>query len=97
MGTVDIGKEALDRFAAGSGTIGTTPDHLPDGLVCKHVVVRANGGNAGIVIVGHSQEAVADGFILSAGQMTPPVHVNDRNKVWLVADQAGQGYSWISS
>jgi hypothetical protein len=97
VGTVDIGKEAVPEFATGNGTIGTSADHLPQHAVRKHVVVRANGGNANIVQVGHSADAVANGFILSAGQMTPPIYIDDLSKVWVLGGAASQGYSWIAS
>lgn len=97
MGTIDIGKEALAEFATGSGTIGTSPDHLPDHPIRKHVVVRANGANGNVIMVGHSHDAVANGFILSAGQMTPPIYIDDLNKVWVQGGAASQGFSWIAS
>lgn len=97
MGTVQIGKESLAEFATGSGTIGTAADKLPGREVRKHVVVRANGGNGNVVMVGHSADAVANGFILSAGQMTPPIYIDDLSKIWVLGGAASQGYSWIAS
>jgi len=92
-----IGKEAVAGFMAGDGSVDTSAIQLPGAEVMKHVVVRANGGNSNIIMVGHSKDAVASGFILSAGQMTPPIYVDDRKKVWLIGSADGQGFSWISS
>jgi hypothetical protein len=97
VSVVDIGKEAVAGFAAGDGTVGTTAAQLPDHQVLKHVVVRANGGNANIVMVGHSHDAVATGFVLAAGEQTPPIYVDDLGKVWVQGGAASQGYSWICS
>ncbi len=92
-----IGKESLATFAAGDGTVGLSAAQLPGREVLKHVVVRANGGNANVIMVGHSADAVGTGFILSAGQMTPPIYVDDLSKIWVVGGAASQGFSWIAS
>jgi hypothetical protein len=64
--------------------------------VNKYVVVRANGANTGIILIGTTVANVGDGFILSAGQISPPIYVDQLNKVYLVGGAAGQGYSWIA-
>jgi hypothetical protein len=66
------------------------------GEVNKYVVVRANGANTGIILIGTTVANVGDGFILSAGQISPPIYVDQLNKVYLVGGAAGQGYSWIA-
>jgi hypothetical protein len=66
------------------------------GEVNKYVVVRANGANTGIILIGTTAANVGDGFILSAGQISPPIYVDQLNKVYLVGGAAGQGYSWIA-
>ena len=97
MGTVKIGQESQAGFAAGDGTIGTTEEALPAFPVMKHVVIRANGGNGNIIMVGHSQAAVANGFVLAAGERTPEIYVDDLSKIWIKGGAASQGYSWIAS
>lgn len=98
MPVIDIAKEAISTFAAGDGTIGLTPTQLtPGGQVNKHVVVRANGGNSNVIMVGPSAAAVGAGFVLAAGNQTPPIYVDDLSKVWLLGGAAAQGYSWIAS
>ncbi len=94
---VQIGKEAVATFAAGDGTVGTAAAQLPGGAVLKHVVVRANAGNSNVIMVGQSAAAVPNGFVLAAGEQTPPIYVDDLSKVWLLGGAASQGFSWIAS
>lgn len=94
---VQIGKEAVASFQAGDGTVGVSPAALPGGAVLKHVVVRANGANTNVIMVGHSSDAVANGFVLAKGEQTPPIYVDDLSKVWLQGGAASQGFSWIAS
>lgn len=70
--------------------------HDVGGEVKKYVMVRANGANDSVVMIGHTAAGVADGFILSAGQQSPPIYVDQLNKVYLIGGLAGQGYSWIA-
>jgi hypothetical protein len=72
------------------------PGHDVGGEVKKYVVVRANGANTGIILIGTAVSNVGDGFILSAGQVTPPIYVDQLNKVYLKGGAANQGYSWIA-
>jgi metal-sulfur cluster biosynthetic enzyme len=62
----------------------------------KYVVLRANGANGNVITVGHSVDSVDDGFILSAGQISPPIYTDNLNKVFLKGGAANQGYSWIA-
>ena len=66
------------------------------GEVKKYVVVRANGANSGIILIGTTVSNVGDGFILSAGQVSPPIYVDQLNKLYLVGGTANQAYSWIA-
>lgn len=96
--TTELGKESVASFAAGDGTVGTSSAvQLPGRTVLKHVVVRANGGNTNIVMVGHSEATVAAGFVLAAGEETPPIYVDDLSKIWVLGGAASQGFSWIAS
>lgn len=70
--------------------------HAVGGEAKKYVVIRANGANANVITVGHSVADVGNGFILSAGQQSPPIYVDNLNKVYLVGGAADQGYSWIA-
>ena len=64
--------------------------------VKKYVMVRANGANGNVIMIGHSPAGAVDGFILSAGQQSPTICVDQLNKVYLVGGAADQGYSWIA-
>jgi hypothetical protein len=72
------------------------PGHAVGRELKKYVMLRANGANGNVIMVGHSAAAVGDGFILSAGQQSPPIYVDNLNKVYLVGGAGGQGYSWIA-
>lgn len=95
--SVDIAKESIAGWAAGSGSVGTTPQALGDFPVTKKVVVRANGANSGVITVGPSSAQASEGFILGKGEQSPEIYVDDINKVWVVGSDVGQGYSWIAS
>ena len=97
MNTVRVGQESLPGFAANDGTIGTAGAVLPAFPIRKHVVIRANAGNGSTIIIAHSEAALANGFTLSAGQMTPPIYVDDLSKIWIKGGASSQGYSWIAS
>lgn len=64
--------------------------------VKKYVMLRANGANGNVIMVGHSTAGAGDGFILSAGQQSPPIHVDNLNKLYVVGGATDQGYSWIA-
>lgn len=72
------------------------PGHAVGRELKKYVMVRANGANGNVIMVGHSAAAVNDGFILSAGQQSPPIYVDNLNKLYLLGGAGGQGYSWIA-
>jgi hypothetical protein len=95
---VDIDREAQSEFRTGSGTVGTDVVRLSTvgWPVKKYVMLRANGANSNVVMIGHSAADASNGFILSAGQQSPPIYVDDLAKVYIVGGAAGQGYSWIA-
>lgn len=64
--------------------------------VKKYVMLRANGANGNVIMVGNRADNAEDGFILSAGQQSPPIYVQDLNKVYIVGGAADQSYSWIA-
>lgn len=99
MSQVNIGREAVDGFNASHGTVGTTPQPVQTASwpVQKHVVVRAASANSNTVTVGPTLGGASGGFVLAAGEQTPPIYVNDVNKVFVVGGASGQDYSWISN
>lgn len=64
--------------------------------VKKYVMLRANGANGSVIMVGNTADNADNGFILSAGQQSPPLHVDDLNKLYIVGGAADQGYSWVA-
>jgi hypothetical protein len=84
-------------FWTDAGTCNATPKRLKDGsFPLKHyVVVRANTSNTKAICVGNS-DCANTGFILAAGEQTPPLPIDNLNKVWVVSTEGDQGYSWIA-
>jgi hypothetical protein len=99
MSVVNIGKEAMPAFMAGNGTVGMTPAQLSTMTleVRKHVVVRASSDNGSTVAVGSAAALAANGFILAAGEQTPPIYVDDLSKIWVVGGDADQEFNWIAN
>jgi len=64
--------------------------------VKKYVMLRANGANGNVIMIGNTAANVEDGFILSAGQQSPPIYVDNLNKLYIVGGAADQGYSWVA-
>lgn len=99
MIVVEVARESQPSFRTGSGAVGTDVIRLGGEVgweVKKYVVLRANGANGSVIMIGHSEAGVGDGFILSAGQITPPIYVDNLNKVYLKGGAADQGFSWIA-
>ena len=70
--------------------------HSVGWAVKKYVMLHADAGNANVIMVGHSLADVGNGFALSADQQSPPIYVDELNKVYLLGGAAGQDYSWIA-
>jgi hypothetical protein len=97
MSVVNVAKESVAGFNAGNGTVGTSPQALVTSpwTVQKHVVVRADPANTGTVKVGPNLGSASAGFVLPAGQETPPIYVDDLSKVFVIGSAAGQNYSFV--
>lgn len=99
MQPVYIGKESLpEGFAAGNGSVGTseTPLVAVSVAVRKHVTIRANAGNSGTISFGPKNRSNA-GFILAAGDTSPPIYVEDAKLIYLIGSDVSQAYSWLSN
>ena len=97
MNTVSIGNESIaDPLMAGNGTVGTSEAPLsdPDFQVHKWIIVRADSGNGDDIIVGRPGNA-ANGFILHAGESTPPMYVDNTSKIAIIGGAPAQAYSWL--
>ena len=88
----------VDLEGEGHGVTVTVNErgHAVGWPVKKYVMLRANGANGNVIMVGHSAAGAGDGFILSAGQQSPPIYVDNLNKLYLVGGAGNQGYSWIA-
>ncbi len=98
MTTINIAKESVPQSYAGQGTVGLTevalsPVNLP---LLKHVVIRANSANGNWIKVGPRGQA-NNGFPLLAGERTPPIYVDETNKVGVIAGGSNQNYSWVAT
>jgi 5-hydroxyisourate hydrolase-like protein (transthyretin family) len=102
----DLSAQNVDELVAASVDLATgtpivavavvAPGHDVGWEVKKYVVVRANGANNNIIMVGASEATADDGFILSAGQISPPIYADNLNRVYLKGGAANQGYSYIA-
>jgi hypothetical protein len=84
-------------FWTDAGTCNATVKRLKDNsFPLKHyVVVRAGKANTKDICVGNS-DAVNTGLRLSAGEQTPPIPIDNLDKLWVVSTDGDQGYSWIA-
>ncbi|HEX3657057.1 MAG TPA: hypothetical protein VHV55_14685 [Pirellulales bacterium] len=97
MSTIKISDEAMPEFQAGNGTVGETAAQLFDSTfaVHKHVVVHADDANSGTISIGNSAARASSGFILKAGDTSPPIYIDDLSKIWLIGSAASQNFSWL--
>ncbi len=81
-------------FATGSGVVDTTA--IAIGVAGLSITIRANGSNTGVICIGNTAESAAEGYILSSGDVSPPIYVDETYKVFIVGSVKGQGYSWLA-
>lgn len=94
---MNIGKESLPEFLAGSGSVDQTEIPLSLGFqVFKHVVVRSDSDNNSTIKVGPAGHA-ASGFILNPGEQTPPIYVDSLAKIGVIGGANDQLFSWIAT
>lgn len=96
--TISIGNEAIDGdLLTGRGTVGTTEAKLsaPDYIIHKWIAISADSGNTDDILVGCPGNA-ANGFILHAGESTPPIYVSNTSKIAVIGGDADQAYSWLA-
>jgi len=89
--------EPASDFWTDAGTCTTTPKQLKDlSFPLKHyVMVRANSGNTKVICIGNS-DCKNTGLILAGGEQTPPIPIDNLNKLWVASAEGDQGYSWIA-
>lgn len=99
MSMVNIGRESMpDSLLTGHGTVGTSEAKISavSFPIAKHVVIRAAAGNTNTITVGRPGQAV-NGFILAAGEQTPPIYVDETDKVRVIGGAAGQDFSYLAN
>ena len=99
MTTINIGKESLeDGFLTGNGTVGTSEAKISavNFPIRKHVVIRADSGNTNTITVGRPGAATV-GYVLAAGEQTPPLYVDETDKVRVIGGAASQNFSWVAN
>lgn len=98
-GISEIGKESVDRFFAGHGTVGTSEAKISSvGLaVRKHIVVRSASSNGAETITVGPYGRAAQGFVLAAGEQTPPIYVENTDLIGVIGSAVGQDFSWIAT
>jgi hypothetical protein len=95
-GYVSIARESVEGFLTGHGTIGATKAAITIVItpVLKYVEIKADLTNTNNVFVGGLNVTTTTGYFLDAGEMVR-IPINNLDKVWVVADAAAQGYSWL--
>jgi len=97
-GYVSIANEAASEFKTGHGTVGTTPVVAlitVETPVKKYVEVKADLTNTNNIFVGINTVSTTTGFLLDAGESVR-IPIDDLSKVYVVADAAAQGFSWLA-
>jgi hypothetical protein len=91
---MNIVKESVPRSFAGQGSVGTIEQQLPDIPILKNIVIRAANSNLSWIAVGNPNAAL-NGFILQAGEQTPPIYTD--SALAIIGGSDGQQFSWIAS
>jgi hypothetical protein len=97
MSVCQIGQETVSGcFHAGNGTVGLSEVaiatvNIP---ITKHIVIRADSGNGDTVSVGNPGQA-ALGFILNAGEQTPPIYCPNSDDLRVIGGDVDQVFSWV--
>lgn len=89
-----INESVSERLKAGNGTVGTTEAKISEinWPLRKHIVIRSATDNNSTIAVGPPG---ANGFVLAAGESTPPMHVDSTDRVRVIGGAAGQNFSWL--
>lgn len=96
---MQIEKESLPDFWTGAAVISTTPVQLSSviHIVRKGVYIRVGVlPTEALVSVGKTTNVANDGFIISAGQTSPMLYIDDLSKVWLHSTEAATPITWIA-
>lgn len=80
----------------GNGTVGASEAPLDtiEWPLRKYVVLRADAGNGGTITVGRPGDA-ASGWVLAAGESTPPLPVDNTKHLAIIGSAPAQAYNWF--
>lgn len=94
---MNIERSSKAEFKAGTGSVGTSAQKLAEGFpAAKSVTVKASAANTGNLYVGDAGSVSAsNGFLLAKGESVE-IAIDAADKIWIVADAAAQGYSWVA-
>jgi hypothetical protein len=98
MSVVTIGRESIDTpVNAGHGIATTTeaPMSAIRFFILKYIVVKADSANTDVIYLGAKGYA-SSGFVLHAGDSSPPIPVEHSDAIGLVSASGSQGFSWIA-
>lgn len=90
--SVEHGQDTVATAGTAEALNGGTSLTVPDGA---RLVVKALGGNGGNVYVGADTVSASNGYVLAAGEETPPLGVTDVSSVFIDVDTGGEGVSWV--
>lgn len=93
---MNIERSSKSKFLAGGGTVGTSAEAAGlDFSAAKSVTIKANASNTGNIYVGHDAGVTsANGFQLAKGESVE-IAIDSLAKIYVIADAAAQGYSWV--
>jgi len=86
------------NFVTGQGAVTApgNPLELVSTVKTYLVMIRANVANTGNIYIGGKGVGAATGYILGAGEAMVVQIDNLRKSVWIDADVAGEGVSWLA-
>ena len=85
-----------DQLRIGHGTVGTAEAPLDaiEWPLRKWVVIHAAAGNSNTITVGRPGSA-SSGWVLAAGESTPPIPVDNTKHLAVIGGAGGQNYNWF--
>jgi hypothetical protein len=95
-GYVSIAKESVESFKVGQGSVGAAKAAITTANTpaLKYVEIKADLTNTNNVFVGDLNVTTANGYFLDAGEMVR-IPIDNLDKIWVIADAAAQGFSWL--
>lgn len=97
MTPVHVINESVGELRIGHGVAGVAETALSaiEWPLRKYIIIRAAAGNTNTVIVGRPNDA-ANGWVLEAGESTPPIPVDNTKHLAVIGGAAAQDYNWLS-